>query len=127
MITENQITETRIDFSHLLGTWINTYDASKNIGSFKLTAEDNQLIISVNGVDNGVSPGEWGTVICKTLAYSPEKDKAVAFIANYDLNFMNASLSVNTNKGILIIAGSCTFKDGSGRSDYFFREFYFLQ
>ncbi|MBL4707413.1 MAG: hypothetical protein JKY48_03120 [Flavobacteriales bacterium] len=127
MNTKNEMLTTSIDPSNLLGTWINTYGVSKNISSFELVEKHNQIILSATGADNGVLPGAWGETVCIPLAKDPEKDVAVALLANYKLDFMNASLSINMNKGILIIAGSCTFIDGSGRSDYYFREFYFLK
>ena len=47
------------------------------------------------------------------------------FLAVYDFDFMQMSLAANMNKGLLIIASYNTFRDGSGRSNYFSREFFY--
>ena len=41
-----------------------------------------------------------------------------------DFDFMSLHLQANMSLGLLIIASFNMFKDGSGRSDYFCREFY---
>ncbi len=126
MSTKSETIATSIDFSNLLGSWVNTYTVTKNIISFELIEKENQIVLQAIGAEDGISPGAWGEVVCTPLAYNPEKDVAVALLANDNLGFMNASLSINKNKGILIIAGSCTFTDNSKRSDFYFREFFFL-
>ena len=126
-MNQEQSTAVRIDFSHYIGTWINTYEQSRNIASFELTDDNGQLVMRATGVEGGNTPGDWGNAPCRPLAYSPEKKAAVAFFTTYELQEMDVKLSVNSNKGILIIAGSCFWKDGSDRADYFFREFYFQQ
>src|SRR5258705_220229 len=47
---------------------------------------------------------------------------ASAFEARYEFGRMTAVLEANLSKGLLIVACLKTFRDGSGRSDYFVRE-----
>jgi hypothetical protein len=49
----------------------------------------------------------------------------LVFFAVYDFDFMRMFLAANMNKGLLIIASYNTFRDGSGRSNYFSREFFY--
>jgi hypothetical protein len=48
----------------------------------------------------------------------------MAFTARYDFGFMETTLAVYMKGGILVLDSFNSFKDSSGRCDYFTREFY---
>ncbi len=71
------------------------------------------------------SPCPWGQVpIGRLYRGSPAVPQAAAFEAQLDFGSMIALLEVNLSKGLLIIACLKTFRDDSGRSSYFVREFF---
>ena len=49
------------------------------------------------------------------------------FLARYDFGFADLTLAANEAKGLLIIAAFSTFRNGSGRSNYFTREFFYRE
>ena len=51
--------------------------------------------------------------------------RVVALAAVFDFDFMRAEVYIRVNKGVLVIVLYVTFLDGSGRSDYVNREFYY--
>ncbi len=71
------------------------------------------------------SAQDWGEAEVVPHADSVTSETAVAFHAIYDLGFIQMFLAANYNKGIIIIAAYSTFKDGSPRSNYFTREFFY--
>ena len=48
-------------------------------------------------------------------------------MARYDFGFAEVTLAANENKGLIIIASYHRFRDGSARSNYFIREFFYRQ
>lgn len=113
-----------LDFSSLLGTWVNTNSATTGIVKVILAAKNGALTVRAFSVGEPL-PGDTGEVGVEIVyADSLRSQKAVAFTALYDFGFMNSRLQANTSLGLLIIAGFNTFQDGSGRSNCFCREFY---
>ena len=53
--------------------------------------------------------------------------RPAGFLARYDFGFSELSLAANEAQGLLIIASFSTFRDGSGRSSYFTREFFYRE
>jgi hypothetical protein len=49
----------------------------------------------------------------------------MAFRATYDFGFLETRLEANLSLGLLVIANLNTFRDDSGRSNYFSREFFY--
>lgn len=113
-----------LDFSSVLGTWVNTNSATTGIVKVILTAKNGALTVRAFGAGEPW-PGDADEVGAELVyADSLRSQKAVAFTALYDFGFMKSHLQANTSLGLLIIAGFNTFQDGSGRSNYFCREFY---
>jgi hypothetical protein len=50
---------------------------------------------------------------------------SLAFRAFYDLGFKETILQAKVKKGVLVVANFNRFKDGSGRANYFSREFFY--
>jgi hypothetical protein len=53
--------------------------------------------------------------------------RAVALAADFDFGYMRAETYLRVNKGVLVIVIYVTFADGTGRSDYLNREFFYRQ
>ena len=51
----------------------------------------------------------------------------MGFLARFDFGFSEVLFSANEAKGLLIIASFATFRDDSGRSSYFTREFFYRE
>jgi hypothetical protein len=113
-----------LDCSPLVGTWVNTRSDTRGIVKVVLGARDGALTVRAFGVCDP-SPCDWGEVQADVIyADNIRSQKAIAFTAFYDFGFMESYLQANVSMGLLIIAGFNIFKDGSGRSNYFSREFY---
>lgn len=113
-----------LDFSSLLGTWVNTHNATPGIVKVVLTEKNGALTARAFGAGEPLA-GDAGEIMAEVVyADSLRSQKAVAFTATYDFGFMTSHLQANMSLGLLIIASFNTFKDGSGRSNYFSREFY---
>jgi hypothetical protein len=68
---------------------------------------------------------DWGQVPVTPHATAAGSREPAGFLAHYDFGFAHLALAANENKGLLIIASFMTFRDGSGRSNYFTREFFY--
>jgi hypothetical protein len=49
----------------------------------------------------------------------------MSFQAVYDFGFLESYLQANVKHGTLVIATCNRFRDGSGRSNYYTREFFY--
>ena len=113
-----------IDASPLIGTWCNTNAASTQIACVRIQTVDGHHMLDVWGASRR-SSCPWGQVpIGRLYRGNPAVPQAAAFEAQFDFGSMIALLEVNLSKGLLIIACLKTFRDDSGRSSYFVREFF---
>jgi hypothetical protein len=114
-----------LDVSPLLGTWVNTDPESAGIVRIEIAAADQGgLVVGVRAAGQP-SPRDWGEVRAETVyADGLQSARAVAFTARFDLDVLEVHLQANQNQGLLVVASFHRFKDGSGRADYFAREFY---
>jgi hypothetical protein len=108
----------------LIGTWVNTNGATRGIEKVDLTARENKLIMRVFGVCDP-SPCDWGEITAQLFTKEICYHEAMAFIAAYDFGFMETELLAHVKLGVLVIAKFDRFKDDSGRSNYFSREFFY--
>jgi len=111
---------TRLGVSALLGTWRNTNRDSRGIVRFDIAARD----------DGGVDIAATGSVawpVTPATVYGDRLDAtdALAFSCVCDLGYADVHLQTNIKGGVLVVARFHRFKDGSGRSSYFSREFYY--
>jgi len=112
-----------VDPTPLAGTWHSTDKATRGIVKLVLTATDDALIVHAYGAC-APAPCDWGEVRGEVFAANVSGRAAMAFTARYDFGFMETALAVYYKGGILVLDSFNTFKDGSGRSSYFTREFY---
>jgi hypothetical protein len=113
-----------VDLSPLLGSWRNTYRGSKGIHRVILAREGDHYTLQGWGIG---CDEDWGKVPVVPHATSVASEEPAGFLARYDFGFSELSLAANEAKGLLIIASFSTFSDGSGRSSYFTREFFYRE
>jgi hypothetical protein len=115
---------TALDFSVLLGDWRNT---NRDGGIARIvcsTGRDGGLRVQCYGrVDP--SPRDWGTVEAPVFAFTFDSTQGGAFLAIFDLGFLEVRLQANVKAGVLVVATFNRFDDESGRSNYFEREFFY--
>ena len=114
----------RIDLSHFLGTWINTFKDTRSITRFVL-AEANEGYTITAYVSDGV--GDLGAAEVVPFAPNVDSRQADGFTARYDFGFLEMSLTAYYAKGLIVVSQYTRFKDESGRPDYFNREFFFKE
>lgn len=113
----------RVDSTPLAGTWLNTDRATRGIAKMILTNRDDVLLVRAYGAC-APSLCDWGEVEGAAFSGSVSSSEGMAFTATYDFGFMETSLAVYLKGGILVLDSFNTFKDGSGRANYFSREFF---
>jgi len=109
-----------LDLGLLLGDWRNTNPAG---GIARIVCErsgDDRLLVRCHSAVR-----EWGTVEAPVFAFAFDDKKAAAFSAVFDFGFEEVRLQVNVKAGVLVVASFNRFRDGSGRSGYFDREFFY--
>jgi hypothetical protein len=111
-----------VDLDKLTGLWMNTNRATQVIRELTLTKAGKAYELHAFGAG---APRDWGKVVVIPHAGDVDAHDAAGFFAVYDFDFMEMFLAANVNKGLLIIASYNTFRDGSGRSNYFSREFFY--
>lgn len=112
-----------VDPTPLTGTWHSTDKNTGGIVKLVLTERDGALAVHAYGACEP-EPCDWGEVRGEVFAANVSGRQAMAFTAVYDFGFMETSLAVYYKGGILVLDSFNSFKDGSGRSSYFTREFY---
>jgi hypothetical protein len=113
------------DLSWFPGTWLNTNRQGTGIAKVILSVFADSLRVRVFGAGDG-GLLDWGEVVASTIyTDSPASHRGMSFTAAYDLGFMECHLEGNLNLGLLVLASLNQFEDGSGRSDYFAREFFY--
>lgn len=112
------------DLRPLVGTWTNTNPTSRGIVRVETRVETGTLRVRTFGAGSP-TPYDWGEVPAGVIyAAGLREGRGHAFLASYDFGFMESHLQCNLSQGLLIVAVFNVFKDGSGRSSYYSREFY---
>ena len=110
------------DLSALLGTWFNT---DKNTGGLvRMTLAGTPEDFTVHAFGAASPENDWGTAPAVAYAAGVGSPDGMAFSATYDFGFVETFLAAYTKSGILVLDTFNVFKDGSGRSNYFSREFF---
>lgn len=112
----------------LTGRWVNTNSETQGIAAITIEQDDEQFSVSAAGV-GADAPIDWPATGAKVLANLEEEagQRAVALAVTFDFGFMRAETYLRVNKGVLVIVLFNTFRDGSGRSNYVNREFFYRQ
>ena len=108
----------------LLGTWLNTNCATQGITKAVLVKDDGKIVLQIFA-GNNPQLEDWGKAVASIFAADSSSTEAMAFSALYDFGFMETLLQGHVRQGVLIIAKFDRFKDTSGRSNYFSKEFFY--
>jgi hypothetical protein len=110
----------------LTGRWLNTNKETQGLAEILIEQAGEGFNVSAVGVGED-GPINWPAVRASALANLEEEagQRAVALTAIFDFGFMRAETYLRVNKGVLVIVLFNTFLDGSGRSDYVNREFFY--
>lgn len=108
----------------LLGTWVNTNSMTRGIVKAVLAERAGKIILRITG-SCVPAPCDWGEVNASIFAADPRSGEAMAWSAFYEFGFMDTHLQAHIRQGVLIIAKFDRFKDESGRSNYFSKEFFY--
>jgi hypothetical protein len=114
--------DAKVDLSHFLGTWANTFKDSGSITRFVLGQGSGGYTITAYvsaEVEN------LGTAEVVPFAATVDSKEADGFLARYEFGFLEMSLAAYYTKGLIVVSQYTRFRDGSGRPDYFNREFFF--
>ena len=113
-----------LNFQSLQGTWQNTNTNSQGIVKVILAVKNDQLTIQVFGAEQPTLQ-DWGIVaVDDVYSSSISSQQAISYTAQYQFDFKDVELQVNLSKGLMIISAHHVFHDGSGRANYFCREFF---
>jgi len=113
-----------LDLGVLLGDWRNT-NASGGIARIVCeTRGDGRMAVHCySNVESQTR--DWGVVDAPVFAFAFDGKQAGAFAAVYDFGFEEVRLQANVKSGVLVVVTLNRFRDGSGRSNYFDREFFY--
>lgn len=109
---------------HVLGDWKNTNPSTGLIKVVKIQKEGADFIFQIFGTGKDGNLVDWGKSTCITYYSNIHADTIEGFTTTFDLEFMEIQLSVNVKYGVLVLQMFSRFKDGSGRQNYYAREFY---
>jgi len=112
------------NFAGLLGHWLNTNRDNPTIAECTVGQAEDGITVHVIGAGD---KKPWPTVRATVLANLEEEagQRTVALMAVFDLDDMLAETYMRVNKGVFVIVVYATFKDGSGRSNHLYREFFY--
>jgi hypothetical protein len=116
----------RADVSALLGSWVNSNPETNGIARMSLRDDGDRLVLEVQaiGPEGLIS---WGAAPAEVFMASPSSRVVAGFACVYDFGFAETRLQVMIMKGLAVLAQFYSFKDGSGRADFFVREYFALE
>jgi hypothetical protein len=108
----------------LTGRWANTNPRSQGIVEVRMRSEENVLHINLFGAGDH-APIDWGAVPASVYYERNDEGLEQPFRAHYELGFMDVALQGFLRQGVLVILSFTRFSDGSGRTNYFNKEFFY--
>ena len=112
-----------IDVAPLLGTWWNTDKATGGVIRMELSESGGAFVVHAFGACDP-APCDWGVRPAVAYAAAVGSRAGMAFSVTYDFGFLETLMAAYSKGGILVLDTFNTFKDASGRSNYFTREFF---
>lgn len=112
----------------LTGTWVNTNLQTMGIAKCIIQWDGSEFSLRILGVgENGLIA--WPTPKARALANLEEEanQRAMALEAIFEFDFGKTEAYLRVNKGVLVIVVFNIFLDGSGRSNYVNREFFYRE
>lgn len=116
----------QLETSSMFGFWRNTNRATLGIESINIRPHAGGLAVQAYGVGESGSV-DWGETMAGVYANDSVSTEAMAFNTVFHLGDIHCQLQANVKQGVLVVAYFTEFKDGSGRSNYFAREFYYKE
>ena len=114
------------DYSGLVGNWVNSNPDTTGVARMTIIRSGENLSLQVYAIGpEGLI--DWGTVGLILFAPSPSSRAVTGFTCLYDFGFAETQLQAMILKGLIVLAQIHKFKDGSGRVDYFVREYFGLE
>jgi hypothetical protein len=112
-----------VDPKPMFGTWYNTDKSTGGVARMTLDESGGRFAVRSWGAG---SPDlvDWGEAEATAYSAGVGAAQGMAFSAIYDFGFAETFLAAYTKSGILVLDTFNTFKDGSGRANYFTREFF---
>ena len=115
-----------VDLTHLLGTWINTYRETRSLTRFILRRSGSGYVVEAQVAGEEGEKG-LGAIDVRPFAANVDSATADGFTAQYSFGFLEMLLAAYGAKGLIVVSQYTRFTDGSGRPDYFNREFFFKE
>ena len=112
-----------LDPSVLVGDWRNTNAEGSIARIVCMPVDSGSIDVRAYGRYAG-TPADWGSVPASVYAFTFEERAAGAFSARFELGEARVDLQANVKLGVLVVVELITFLDGSGRSNFFDREFF---
>ncbi|GAA4459590.1 hypothetical protein [Phytohabitans houttuyneae] len=114
-----------IDTRALIGTWRNANHQTWGISTVELTERDGQVWAHAWAVDPHTGrTRDWGEVLVDGLyALGPTSNDVCGYRATFELGHARTQIQANMLHSVMVCGAFTTFTDGSGRADYFSREF----
>ncbi|HEX4960462.1 MAG TPA: hypothetical protein VF173_06465 [Thermoanaerobaculia bacterium] len=112
-----------LDLTAFPGTWTSSDPGTRGVARLDLAVRDGELVGRIwGGGANG--PADWGSSRAEALYADAVTSRAGAgFLLRYDHGFLTRHVEANLKLGVAVLGVYQSFQDGSGRRDYFFREF----
>jgi hypothetical protein len=110
----------------LTGRWVNTSPDTGGVAEIVIEQDGDRFFVSVMGAGEGRAIA-WPRTEATPLANLEEEagQKALALAVDFEFGFMRAETYLRVNKGVLVIVAYYIFLDGSPRSNYVNREFFY--
>ena len=110
------------DVEPLTGVWVGADRRLMSVDSLDITERNGACLVRAAGGDHS-GPRDWGIVPALVYAAGVGGAAATGLTAQYDFGFLETTLTGFIKSGIFILCTYNCWKDGSGRADYFTREF----
>ena len=122
---ETNIPAGPLDLSGLPGTWVNTNPDTNGIARMVISETDGKVSLQVYAIGpEGLI--DWGSADVVVFASTPKSRVGAGFTCRFDFGFAETQLQAMIMKGLIVLAQIHSFKDQSGRVDYFVREYFAL-
>ncbi len=114
-----------VDLSGLPGTWINSNPDTNGIARLVISEAEGNVSLQAYAIGpDGLI--DWGAAEVSIFTSAPKSRVAAGFACLYDFGFAETRLQAMILKGLIVLAQFHSFKDDSGRVDYFVREYFAL-
>jgi hypothetical protein len=114
-----------LDLSGLPGTWLNSNPDTNGIARMVISEAEGKVSLQVYAIGpDGLI--DWGTTDVAVFTSNPNSRVGSGFSCLYDFGFAETRLQAMIMKGLIVLAQFHSFKDDSGRADYFVREYFAL-